>query len=87
MSRKPLWPWALGSGAASFGLLHMEIIQERLEREFDLDLVTTAPSVSYHVILTNGEVVVVDNPTNLPDPSTIEYMEGASGRGFHHDSG
>ena len=53
----------------------MEIIQERLEREFDLDLVTTAPSVSYHVILTNGELVVVENPTNLPDPSTIEHME------------
>ena len=53
----------------------MEIIQERLEREFDLDLVTTAPSVSYHVILTSGELVVVDNPTNLPDPSTIEHME------------
>ena len=55
--------------------MHMEIIQERLEREFDLDLVTTAPSVSYHVILTNGELVVVENPTNLPDPSTIEHME------------
>ena len=53
----------------------MEIIQERLEREYDLDLVTTAPSVSYHVIFTNGELVVVENPTNLPDPSTIEHME------------
>ncbi len=77
LSYEPETSVALGFGfrCGFLGLLHMEIIQERLEREFDLDLVTTAPSVSYHVILTNGEVVVVDNPTNLPDPSTIEYME------------
>ncbi len=68
---------ALGFGfrCGFLGLLHMEIIQERLEREFDLDLVTTAPSVAYHVILTSGELLTIENPTNLPDPSTIEYME------------
>ena len=77
LSYEPETSVALGFGfrCGFLGLLHMEIIQERLEREFDLDLLTTAPSGSYHVILTNGEVVVVDNPTNLPDPSTIEYME------------
>ena len=53
----------------------MEIIQERLEREYNLDLVTTAPSVIYKVYKTNGEMVWVDNPTNLPDPAEIDYME------------
>ncbi len=57
------------------GLLHLEIIQERLEREYNLDLVTTAPSVIYKVYKTNGEVIDLTNPTNLPDPSEIEYME------------
>ncbi|MEF9989286.1 MAG: translation elongation factor 4 [Christensenellaceae bacterium] len=68
---------ALGFGfrCGFLGLLHMEIIQERLEREFDLDLVTTAPSVAYHVILTNGDKTVIENPTNLPDASVIDYME------------
>ena len=68
---------ALGFGfrCGFLGLLHMEIIQERLEREFDLNLVTTAPSVSYHVITTTGEMLVIDNPTNLPHPTVIEYME------------
>lgn len=68
---------ALGFGfrCGFLGLLHMEIIQERLEREFDLDIVTTAPSVSYHVVKTNGEVLVVDNPTNLPPASEIDYLE------------
>jgi len=68
---------ALGFGfrCGFLGLLHMEIIQERLEREFDLDLVTTAPSVNYKVVKMNGEVVDVDNPTNLPDPAEIDYME------------
>jgi GTP-binding protein LepA len=68
---------ALGFGfrCGFLGLLHMEIIQERLEREFDLDLVTTAPSVAYKVHVTNGSVLTIENPTNLPDPSTIEYME------------
>ena len=53
----------------------MEIIQERLEREYNLDLVTTAPSVIYKVVKKNGETVMIDNPTNLPSPSEIEYME------------
>ena len=55
--------------------MHLEIIQERLEREYNLDLVTTAPSVIYKVHKTNGEVIDLTNPSNLPDPSEIEYME------------
>ncbi len=68
---------ALGFGfrCGFLGLLHMEVIQERLEREFDLDLVTTAPSVSYRVHLMSGEEIEIENPTNLPDPSMVEYME------------
>ncbi len=68
---------ALGFGfrCGFLGLLHMEIIQERLEREFDLNLVTTAPSVSYNVITVKGEKLIVDNPTNLPQPTSIDYME------------
>ena len=66
---------ALGFGFRFLGLLHLEIIQERLEREFDLDLVTTAPSVIYKIHKTNGEVIDLTNPSNLPDPSEIEYME------------
>ncbi len=68
---------ALGFGfrCGFLGLLHLEVIQERLEREYNLDLVTTAPSVIYKVHKTNGEVVDLTNPTNLPDPSEIEYME------------
>lgn len=68
---------ALGFGfrCGFLGLLHLEIIQERLEREFSLDLVTTAPGVIYKVYKTNGEVIELTNPSNLPDPSEIEYME------------
>ena len=68
---------ALGFGfrCGFLGLLHLEIIQERLEREYNLDLVTTAPSVIYKVHKTNGDVIDLTNPINLPDPSEIEYME------------
>ena len=68
---------ALGFGfrCGFLGLLHLEIIQERLEREYNLDLVTTAPGVIYKVHKTNGEVMDLTNPSNLADPSTIEYME------------
>ncbi|CDE70923.1 MAG TPA: elongation factor 4 [Clostridiales bacterium] len=68
---------ALGFGfrCGFLGLLHMEIIQERLEREFDLDLVTTAPSVSYKVYTTDGRVLEIDNPTKLPPVTNIEHME------------
>ena len=68
---------ALGYGfrCGFLGLLHMEIITERLEREFDLDLVTTAPSVVYHVYTLDGQMLVIDNPTNLPNAAEIDYME------------
>ena len=68
---------ALGFGfrCGFLGLLHMEIIQERLEREYDLDLITTAPSVIYHVTKTDGEKLIVDNPLNYPDPVQIEVAE------------
>lgn len=67
---------ALGFGfrCGFLGMLHMEIIQERLEREYDLDLITTAPTVVYEVVKTGGEVVAVDNPSKLPDPGEIEEM-------------
>ena len=68
---------ALGFGfrCGFLGLLHLEIIEERLEREYNLDLVTTAPSVIYKVMKTDGTMIDLTNPTNLPDPSEIEYME------------
>ncbi len=68
---------ALGFGfrCGFLGLLHMEIIQERLEREFDLDLITTAPTVNYRVHLSNGTTIDVSNPADLPEPQSIDYME------------
>ena len=77
MQYEPETSLALGFGfrCGFLGLLHLEIIQERLEREFNLDLVTTAPGVIYKVHKTNGEVMDLTNPSNLPDPSEIEYME------------
>ena len=68
---------ALGFGfrCGFLGLLHMEIIQERLEREFDLDLITTAPGVRYRITLTDGSVVEVDNPSHWPNPSIIERLK------------
>ena len=77
LSFEPETSVALGYGfrCGFLGLLHMEIIQERLEREFDLDLVTTAPSVVYKVIKTDGTTVTIDNPTNLPPVQEIDWME------------
>ena len=77
LSFEPESSVALGFGfrCGFLGMLHMEVIQERLEREFDLDLVTTLPSVIYHVYKTNGEMVRVDNPHNYPDPAVIEHAE------------
>ncbi|MBR3041172.1 MAG: translation elongation factor 4 [Eubacterium sp.] len=68
---------ALGFGfrCGFLGLLHLEVIQERLQREYNLDIITTAPSVVYKVYKTNGEVIELTNPSNLPDPSEIDYME------------
>ena len=77
LSFEPETSQALGFGfrCGFLGLLHMEIIQERLEREFDLDLVTTAPSVIYRIRTTSGEDLTIDNPTNLPPVTEIDYME------------
>ena len=77
LSFEPESSAALGFGfrCGFLGMLHMEVIQERLEREFDLDLVTTLPSVIYHVFKTDGSMVTVDNPHNYPDPASIEHAE------------
>ena len=77
LSFEPETSIALGFGfrCGFLGLLHLEIIQERLEREFNLDLITTAPGVVYKVHTTDGNVIELTNPSNLPDPSNIEYME------------
>lgn len=77
LSFEPETSIALGFGfrCGFLGLLHMEIIQERIEREFNLDIITTAPSVVYKVAKTDGEVIEITNPTNLPEPSEIDYME------------
>ena len=77
LSYEPETSIALGFGfrCGFLGLLHLEIIQERLEREYNLDLVTTAPGVIYHVHKLNGEMIELTNPSNLPDPTEIDYME------------
>ena len=77
LSYEPESSAALGFGfrCGFLGLLHMEIIQERLEREYNLDLITTAPSVIYHVTKTDGSVIIVDNPLNYPDPGQIESAQ------------
>lgn len=77
LSFEPETSIALGFGfrCGFLGLLHMEIIQERIEREYNIDIITTAPSVIYKVAKTDGELLEITNPTNLPDPSEISYME------------
>lgn len=77
LSFEPETSGALGFGfrCGFLGLLHLEIIQERLEREYNLDLVTTIPSVIYKVHLTNGEIIEIDNPSHYPDPAVIDYCE------------
>ena len=77
LTYEPETSQALGYGfrCGFLGLLHMEVIQQRLEREFDLDLITTAPSVIYRVHRTDGQIIDVDNPSNLPQAGSIEYME------------
>ena len=77
LSYEPETSGALGFGfrCGFLGLLHLEIIQERLEREYDLDLVTTVPSVVYKIHLTNGEILEIDNPTHYPDPALIDFSE------------
>ncbi|RJG26177.1 translation elongation factor 4 [Paenibacillus thiaminolyticus] len=77
LSFEPETSSALGFGfrCGFLGLLHMEIIQERIEREFNIPLITTAPSVIYHVTLTSGEQLTIDNPSNYPDQSKLDYVE------------
>ncbi|MGG0823278.1 translation elongation factor 4 [Paenibacillus turicensis] len=77
LSFEPETSSALGFGfrCGFLGLLHMDVIQERIEREFNIPLITTAPSVIYHVTLTNGEMIVIDNPSNYPEVGKIDFVE------------
>lgn len=77
LSFEPETSSALGFGfrCGFLGLLHMDVIQERIEREFNIPLITTAPSVIYHITLTNGEMITIDNPSNYPEIGKIEYVE------------
>ena len=77
LSFEPETSGALGFGfrCGFLGLLHLEIVQERLEREYDLDLITTVPSVIYHIHMTDGQMLEIDNPTHYPDPAKIDYSE------------
>ena len=75
MNRKPPWRLGFGFRCGFLGLLHMEIIQERLEREYELTLITTAPTVIYRILTTKGEVLEVNNPADLPEPSSIASFE------------
>ena len=77
LSYEPETSVALGFGfrVGFLGMLHMEVIKERLEREFDVDLIATAPSVIYHVYMTNGEMIQVQNPSELPEPNYIDHIE------------
>ncbi|HEY4390054.1 MAG TPA: translation elongation factor 4 [Paenibacillus sp.] len=77
LSFEPETSSALGFGfrCGFLGLLHMDVIQERIEREFNIPLITTAPSVIYHITLTNGEMITIDNPSNYPEVGKIEYVE------------
>ncbi len=74
MNRKPPGPWDLGS-VWFFGLLHMEIIQERIEREYNIPLITTAPSVVYHVHTTDGTMLEIENPTHMPPQQKVDHVE------------
>ncbi len=75
MSRKIQWRSGFGFRCGFLGLLHLEIVQERLEREFDIDLITTAPGVRYRITRLTGEVIEVDNPTKFPNPCDIKQIE------------
>ena len=90
LSFEPESSVALGFGfrCGFLGMLHMEIIQERLEREFDLDLITTLPSVIYRITKTDGTVLMIDNPHDYPNPASIEVAGGAvRERVDHHAAG
>ena len=84
-SREPETSAALGFGfrCGFLGLLHMEIVQERLEREYDLDLITTAPTVRFRCVLKNGEVIELDNPAKFPSEGRDRPHRGADHRGHH----